>query len=424
MKLTHISILTLLLLVSSSTIIAQAPIAEIEGHLQVRGSIDIHHAVDSTVVLIGYQAGAFLSEEIVDRLDTDGMYFPSGTTMVGTLTGQNSEGVFNSYYGYGAGQNSGVGSLNSFFGVGSGNRTTTNENAFYGYQSGVLNTNGLQNTFLGANSGFNNTLGSYNTYIGKGTGVNNQEGSGNTYVGWQAGSRNVNGNGNTMIGESADYSSGIDSLDFAIAIGYNAKVACDHCAAIGGIDDDAVNVGIGVAAPLSRLHVVQKSVGPTTGLRLEVHDEMDTITANMYLNLSRKLNFSIDNQRVGYIDDVTGDYMATSDANLKTNISAVGSILDKIMMLNPVWYHYIRNGSDEPQTLGFLAQDVQEYFPTLVGTTEENMSLSYSKFGVLAIKAIQEQQKIITALQDQLNFQNHEIKRLIEQMKKIDIKLN
>jgi len=94
-----------------------------------------------------------------------------------------------------------------------------------------------------------------------------------------------------------------------------------------------------------------------------------------------------------------------SDRNLKTDIEAISSgVLAKLMKLEPTSYRYIAEKSDARRSLGFMAQDVQLLFPELVGKTKtrdgdkEYLNINYGGFGVLAIKAIQEQQSQIEQL--------------------------
>ncbi|MFN0176795.1 MAG: tail fiber domain-containing protein [Saprospiraceae bacterium] len=94
-----------------------------------------------------------------------------------------------------------------------------------------------------------------------------------------------------------------------------------------------------------------------------------------------------------------------SDRRLKTDIEAISTgILTKMMQLKPVSYRYKAEATDAKHTLGFLAQDVLSVFPELVGqSTDRNgkngfLSINYGGFGVLAVKAIQEQQTEIEGL--------------------------
>jgi Chaperone of endosialidase len=94
-----------------------------------------------------------------------------------------------------------------------------------------------------------------------------------------------------------------------------------------------------------------------------------------------------------------------SDRRLKTDIEAISSgVLTKLMKLNPVSYRYIAEDPNAKHSIGFLAQDVQAVFPELVAQSIDHngkkgyLSINYGGFGVLAVKAIQEQQTEIEAL--------------------------
>lgn len=88
----------------------------------------------------------------------------------------------------------------------------------------------------------------------------------------------------------------------------------------------------------------------------------------------------------------TGSYGETSDRRLKENIEPLGSVLSKVMQLSPKSYKYKESavGGSRQTEVGFIAQDVQEHFPSIVDDDKEFLGLSYSKFGVLSIKAVQE----------------------------------
>jgi uncharacterized protein (DUF1015 family) len=74
-----------------------------------------------------------------------------------------------------------------------------------------------------------------------------------------------------------------------------------------------------------------------------------------------------------------------------------------------VQYKVKQNNPSGQISIGFVAQDVKELFPGLVHIIADSTSgkndykdlhaVSYTGFGVLAIKAIQEQQKLIEVLQ-------------------------
>jgi hypothetical protein len=110
----------------------------------------------------------------------------------------------------------------------------------------------------------------------------------------------------------------------------------------------------------------------------------------------------------GRFDDGTGNYVVSSDRRMKRNIQLYGEqVLGKVMQLQTSKYRYADNRPDAPLTIGFIAQDVQPLFPELVFESnadmgENSLALNYSGFGVIAIKAIQEQQKEIESLKERI----------------------
>jgi hypothetical protein len=109
-----------------------------------------------------------------------------------------------------------------------------------------------------------------------------------------------------------------------------------------------------------------------------------------------------DSTHVGRFNYSNGIYSSVSDRRLKENIQPMTSVLSKVMELQPSSYTY-KADTDQKPCLGFIAQDVEQIFPQLVtppttdGERETAYTMDYSGFGVLAIKAIQEQQEIIDA---------------------------
>jgi hypothetical protein len=88
-----------------------------------------------------------------------------------------------------------------------------------------------------------------------------------------------------------------------------------------------------------------------------------------------------------------------SDKRLKENITELPSQLANIMALRPVEFDYIESEGGGHQ-IGFIAQDVQEIYPDLVGERSDGMLTltDLNKNDARLIKCIQEQQALITAL--------------------------
>jgi hypothetical protein len=101
--------------------------------------------------------------------------------------------------------------------------------------------------------------------------------------------------------------------------------------------------------------------------------------------------------RVGATNAVV--YNTTSDQRLKTNIQDSANSLDKLMQVKVRQYDWIEG--DLHQDYGFIAQELEPLLSGIVtkGKTEEDIwQLDYSRLTPHLVKAIQEQQAIITSL--------------------------
>jgi hypothetical protein len=112
----------------------------------------------------------------------------------------------------------------------------------------------------------------------------------------------------------------------------------------------------------------------------------------------------------------TGELSDISDQRLKENIKPIEEIIDKVMQLNPSSYNfkkdYQKMNVPKRNQMGFVAQEVEKIFPQLVtiihqadihgSNTPKYKGLNYIGFIPVLTKAIQEQQKKITTLEDRI----------------------
>jgi len=93
-----------------------------------------------------------------------------------------------------------------------------------------------------------------------------------------------------------------------------------------------------------------------------------------------------------------------SDRRLKENITDLPSQLDKIKAMRAVEFDYIESEGGGHQ-LGFIAQEIEEIYPDMVGEREDGMKTlsGLGKWEARLVKAIQEQQEQIEALQSEIN---------------------
>ena len=183
-----------------------------------------------------------------------------------------------------------------------------------------------------------------------------------------------------------------------------------------------VKVGAGgtnTTSILADLHVDQasQSSASSSGIRLEY----DASTYwNIYTNgASGSLRFADNGTFRAYIEDGTGSFQITSDARLKENIETFENVLPKVTQLRPAYYNY-KSDKSKTRTMGFLAQEVETYFPEAVGEENGYKTLAYDHFAVIAIKAIQEQQEIIEDKVNDINDLKSEmasLRAMIEEIK-------
>jgi hypothetical protein len=150
-------------------------------------------------------------------------------------------------------------------------------------------------------------------------------------------------------------------------------------------------------APAGSFHVTNTSSLGTEAITSIKYDN-NTTTSNIFVR------FYINNGSGGS-GTITANganaaaFGSFSDSRLKENIVDLPSQLSNIMALRPVEYDYIESEGGGHQ-IGFVAQEVQEIYPDLVGERADGMLTlaDMNKNDARLIKCIQEQQALITAL--------------------------
>jgi hypothetical protein len=102
---------------------------------------------------------------------------------------------------------------------------------------------------------------------------------------------------------------------------------------------------------------------------------------------------------------------ATSDINLKNTIENSSFGLNEILLLNPVTFLYNdinRKLDSDVKEVGFIAQDVFDIIPNAVSSTGTgDLQLDYRAITATLVKAIQEQNLLIKALEQRIiNLEN------------------
>jgi len=150
------------------------------------------------------------------------------------------------------------------------------------------------------------------------------------------------------------------------------------------------NWGINKFNPSSRLHVKQEN--SLENIMIENDTDTDKWAWQALSNLFLRFN----GDAVGVYDFDDGDYVVLSDRRLKEEIIAMkDGTLTSVLQLKPSSYYYKRDVDSKHPTIGFIAQELQEHFPALVFEDDiedsDMLGVSYAGVGVVAVKAIQEQ---------------------------------
>jgi hypothetical protein len=158
--------------------------------------------------------------------------------------------------------------------------------------------------------------------------------------------------------------------------------------------------GINTLSPELMLHLKQDVAN--RGLRIEHQSTTEYWENGIGLN-TKNYKFYYLGVTKADISSVDGAYTTFSDRKLKQDIQNISPVLDKVNQLKPVTFHYIDYKGNGPRSTGFISQDVEKLFPDLVREGDNGYKgLVYDGFAVIAIKAIQEQQKIIEQLQKRI----------------------
>ena len=181
------------------------------------------------------------------------------------------------------------------------------------------------------------------------------------------------------------------------------------------------NVGIGTLPGFYKMKVLNEGYG----LNLE-----QVSTGNdweLWVSGANSLSLFYNEQFRGVFSSIDGAYSSNSDERLKTNIKPMPSVLDKINQLKPTTYQFKAGRDTEgknPESYGFLAQDVLKIFPHLVShhiakeRGVDTYTLDYSGFSVIAIKAIQELMKKTSEI-EVVKQQNDYLKKELADLKQL-----
>lgn len=382
-----------------------------------------------------------------------------GNTFLGFSSGyKNVGGCGNNFIGNNAGYSNLSGSNNTFIGQKAGySNTTANGNIFIGEQAGYFNTTGIDNIFIGLPAGYNNTTGNANIFLGEFAGFTNTTGSYNLFLGNNAGHANTTGGWNTFIGNGAGRSNAIGNHNVFlgtnagylntlglgnVCLGFNAGytetgsnrlyIANSDTGSpliYGEFDNGIVSIngrlGVGTKTPSGSIDVKKTSAnavfiiertdgaqGKFAALSSKVsigsrsnHNLIMVANNNAVMTLTPGGYVGVGTSTPSYpLQMASGAYCSTggtwfnaSSRSLKENIRDLSTVeaVKALSKLNPVKYNYKVDKTDKH--VGFIAEDV----PELVAAADRK-GLSAMDVTAVLTKVVQEQQKIISGLQERL----------------------
>jgi hypothetical protein len=310
-------------------------------------------------------AGTFLQNDGAGNLTWDAVTSPilrSGNALYSDDAGTSTP-PSTIFFGVGAGENATGATGSNFFGSNAGSGATNAfASNFFGIDAGENATDAFSSNFLGPGAGANATDAFQSNFLGNDAGLGATNAGNSNFFGILAGANAANAANSIFIGALAGQNDTVNnapaSQDYSILLGRNTSTGgFSNSIAIGGF---ATNTA-------SNEFMIGSATRPINTLIL-------TGSAGNICTL----------------DVAVASPSCTSDETLKTNISELESVLDDVVQIRTVNYDWI-NFPDAGNQIGFLAQDLEQYFPELVSIAPNGKkTVSYGGMTPILVQAIRE----------------------------------
>ena len=225
-----------------------------------------------------------------------------------------------------------------------------------------------------------------------------------------------------ITAQSANTAALAQGVPWSGVTGIPASVANAFSPWIGGansiISYSSGNVGIGTTQPNERLEIAGGPVGTGWLARFSNPSVGNSAFRTTGMRVSDDGFFEVANSVAAGAPNFArlngnGVWSAVSDARLKADVTPddPAEMLAAALKLRPVHLVWKKSGAADS---GLLAQEVREVLPDLVTGDESRgvLTVDYSKVGVVAVGAIQEQQKKI----DRLEAENRSLLERLERL--------
>ena len=153
------------------------------------------------------------------------------------------------------------------------------------------------------------------------------------------------------------------------------------------------------------VNLVSSNLGDDPSCTITAFANDGVAAATLFLN-GAYVKSNVDGETQLHVDHVEAtNVTCESDKTLKTNIEAMLDGLDLVGKFKPVTYQWVKDASNPNPEYGFIAQDVQKPFPTLVKENSDTgvLSVDYMKITSILVAAVQELSAEVKSLKTQLN---------------------
>lgn len=314
----------------------------------------------------------------------------------GTGTGDLSGGN-NIFLGVNAGNGATNAATSLFLGNAAGQGATDTSNGiFFGDHAGYGALNANSGTFIGSYSGYEASYAVGSSFFGENAGYQATYAEESNFIGPSAGYQATYAAKSNFFGNYAGSSAA--NATFSDFIGYSA-----------GSNDTVDNTSNNLTDSCENpYHCYSILIGPNTStgghsnsIAFGAYATNTNSNQIMIGSPSRRIEEMVFNGGSGNTCSIiTGTGIScSSDKRLKTNIEELPEdTLDKVLELRTVTYNWKTDPSGD-QMIGFIAQNLNDYFPQLVShNTDGMLSVNYANMAPILTKAIQEMNLNITDL--------------------------
>ena len=237
-----------------------------------------------------------------------------------------------------------------------------NNNIYLGYTAGYSET-ASNRLYISNNAGGNNDALIYGQFDTKKLQFNNKVGIGIIPESYPLEIKGINFGNDQLIKfyDNAGTPKWHLRLETNGGFGFTETNVADRRLVLNPGGEVAIGKVPGTTNDDSRLQVKQK--GSQNGFGIEAASNTNQWAWYVTNGTSSNLFMYYNGSYKGVFSNVDGAYVMASDRRLKKDILPYLPTLSSIMQLKPYQYHYIDNQATDALSTGFMAQDVQKYFP-------------------------------------------------------------